>query len=152
MERRVSTYRLGRGLLALWGTYQIGLGVYFLAVRPTLLPEDERAISSTLRDVLLAAPGFKTWINRVLSVLGGQALACGILLLSAVLVLRRRAASAWEIAVLATAGLPSVALMSIADRLRLSLAAARSCRGLGGRGDLPLSFDARWSSSRVAIP
>ena len=115
MERRVSTYRLGRGLLALWGTYQIGLGVYFLAVRPTLLPEDERAISSTLRDVLLAAPGFKTWINRVLSVLGGQALACGILLLSAVLVLRRRAASAWEIAVLATAGLPSVALMSVAN-------------------------------------
>jgi hypothetical protein len=43
--------------LILCGVWLVGLGVYFLLLRPPLLPEDPRYIGTTLPDILAAAPG-----------------------------------------------------------------------------------------------
>ncbi|NNM73875.1 hypothetical protein [Enterovirga aerilata] len=103
---------LVRGLLALWGTYQIGLGTYFIALRPTLLPEDERAIGANLGNLAAVAPGFPDWADRVLVVLGGQAAAAGLLLLAVAALLRARPHRLAGAGLVGAAGLPSVALMS----------------------------------------
>lgn len=108
---------LARSLLRICAVYQMALGGYFMFVRPTLLPEDERAMGTTLESLVQAAPGFATWANRVLTVLGGQAAAGGFLLFLATMLLQREALSPAAAALLVAAGGASVALMSIATFL-----------------------------------
>ena len=46
------------------------MGAYFVAVRPPLLPEDERAIGMTLVEAERNVPGLALWLDRVFAVLG----------------------------------------------------------------------------------
>lgn len=70
---------LAAGALAVGGLILIGMGLYFVFMRPALLPEDARYMGSTvaqIQDILLQlAP----WLRRVFGVLGGYMLATGLL-------------------------------------------------------------------------
>ena len=99
-------------LLAAWGVYQVTTGLYFIFVRPSLLPEDLRAAATTLAAIRAAAPRLEIWLDWVFVVMGGQMAASGVLLLSAAV----RVASGHrihdvELIACIAAGLLSVALM-----------------------------------------
>jgi hypothetical protein len=66
-------------LLALAGVTLIGAGLYFLVLRPPLLPEDVRYMG--LDGVQLAAvrPRLEAWLTHVFRVMGGYVLATGVL-------------------------------------------------------------------------
>lgn len=99
-------------LLVVCGIYQIGLGVYFMALRPTMLPEDERYTGLTLDALKRIAPAMPSWLDRVFIVLGGHALATGLLVTLAAIIMWTRAVEPWAIVAFAAAGVSSVALMS----------------------------------------
>ena len=106
-----------RGLPALligaWGLYQIILGLYFILIRPSFLPEDLRASGTTLEAVRSAAPGIEAWLNLVFAVLGGQMAASGVLLTAtAWRVFKGHHPAPVEVAACIVAGLLSVTLMS----------------------------------------
>jgi hypothetical protein len=99
-------------LLVACGVYQIGLGVYFIALRPTMRPEDERYTGLTLDALKRIAPAMPSWLDRVFIVLGGHALATGLLVTLAAIIMWTRAVEPWVIVAFAAAGVSSVALMS----------------------------------------
>lgn len=65
--------------LALGGAILIGLGLYFVFLRPPLLPEDPRFMGTLLTDIQAAVPGLLTWLRRVFWVMGGFMVATGLL-------------------------------------------------------------------------
>jgi hypothetical protein len=106
--------RLNR--LAIWimiacGIWLAALGVYFIVLRPPLLPEDPRFIGATLAQLRLAAPGLEGWLRIVFTVMGGYMVGAGVLTpgLVRIAMLRRFPGSAWA---LGLAGLSTVVLMS----------------------------------------
>ena len=104
---------LAAALLGGWGIYQVIAGLYFIFIRPGLLPEDLRAAATTLAAVRAAAPRLETWLHYVFAVLGGQMAASGVLLLSlAIRVYRGHRTSKVEFGAYVAAGLLSVSLMS----------------------------------------
>ncbi len=66
-------------VLILGGIILMGLGVYFIFLRPPLLPEDPRFMGASLAQIQMSLPGLKTWLTRVFWVMGGYMLACGVL-------------------------------------------------------------------------
>ena len=104
---------IGLGLLTICAAFQVGMGVYFIALRPPLLPEDERFLGGSLDEISRAAPELATWLDRVFVVLGGHAVATGLLAFLAVyLVSRGGRPSRVTLLLLAGAGLFSAVLMS----------------------------------------
>ena len=63
------------------GVWLICLGLYFIFLRPALLPEDLRYIGLTLREIQSDVPGLEHWIHRVFVVMGGFMVGAGILLI-----------------------------------------------------------------------
>ena len=61
------------------GVWLVALGVYFIILRPPLLPEDSRFIGSTLEQLRLAAPGLENWLQKVFIVMGGFMSGAGVL-------------------------------------------------------------------------
>ena len=57
----------------------MGLGLYFVFIRPSLLPEDPRFMGASLADIQGAIPGLVFWLRRVFWVLGGFIFAMGLL-------------------------------------------------------------------------
>ena len=112
----MSTGRTDRDRVACWlltacGVWLVGLGIYFIALRPPLLPEDPRFMGSTLEQLRQAAPGLESWLRIVFTVMGGYMVGSGVLTLFAARVAmpRQLAGTAWA---LAFAGLATVGLMS----------------------------------------
>ena len=105
-DRRMPTW-----LLAACGCWLLALGMYFIAVRPSLLPEDLRFIGSTAKQIHEHAPGLARWLNRVFIVMGGFMAGAGVLTLFVALkVLPSRLKGSAP--TLALSGLLTVALMS----------------------------------------
>jgi len=99
------------GLLAGCGLLLIGLGAYFVFLRPPLLPEDLRAIGATADQLTARAPGLLVWLRRVFWVLGGYIASTSVLTLYVALAaVRGRARGAAGIATLA--GLLSIGWMA----------------------------------------
>lgn len=100
------------GVLAV---YQIGLGLYFIAVRPPLLPED-------LEFMALSAPpaSLMRWLDLVFTVLGGQMIAVGLLLAPLISPRIRAAANRQAYTAFAMAGATSVGLMSAVNFMHSS--------------------------------
>ena len=71
--------QLSSSALALGGIILIGLGLYFIFVRPALLPEDPRFIGTTLEHVRVVLPGLLLWLPRVFWVMGGYMMSTGLL-------------------------------------------------------------------------
>ena len=67
--------------LALGGTILAILGLYFLFLRPPLLPEDLRSMGTSLTQVQATTPGLLIWLRRVFWVMGGYMFATGLLTL-----------------------------------------------------------------------
>jgi hypothetical protein len=61
------------------GVLFMGLGLYFVFIRPPLLPEDPRFMGASLADIQGAIPGLVIWLRRVFWVLGGFMFALGLL-------------------------------------------------------------------------
>jgi hypothetical protein len=93
------------------GLWLVALGLYFIFLRPALLPEDPRFIDSSLEAIRAAVPGLERWLGLVFNVMGGFMVATGALTMFAAcrwLAKRERG----TFAALAVAGAASVGLMS----------------------------------------
>jgi hypothetical protein len=66
-------------ILLICGVWLIGLGLYFMLLRPPLLPEDLRYMGRTLAEIDAAAPELAPWLRRVFIVMGGFMSATGVL-------------------------------------------------------------------------
>ena len=106
MNRHLSTWALGT-----CGVWLIALGLYFMVMRPALLPEDLRYMGTTLADARTAMPGLESWLAKVFAVLGGFMAGAGVLTLFVALVVTpaRLRGTSWA---LGLSGLLTVGLMS----------------------------------------
>ena len=68
-------------LIAACGAWLICLGLYFIFLRPSLLPEDTRFIGGSLAQVRADLPGLEGWLHRVFTVTGGFIAGTGVLTL-----------------------------------------------------------------------
>ena len=66
-------------MLALAGITLIGAGLYFLFLRPPLLPEDVRYIGLSAAELGPIRPRLEAWLTQVFRVMGGYVLATGVL-------------------------------------------------------------------------
>jgi hypothetical protein len=103
---RVSTW-----MLTACGVWLIALGLYFIAARPPLLPEDPRFMGTTLEQLRIAVPGLEAWLRKVFTVMGGFMAGAGVLtvFVATVAMPLRLQATPWA---LGMAGALTVALMS----------------------------------------
>jgi hypothetical protein len=98
-------------LIAGCGIWQVGLGLYFIFVRPVLLPEDVRYMGADLQALQAAAPRLSGWLDRVFTVMGGLMAGAGVLIAYfgwAVMALRLRG----TMVVLVSTGALTLGLMS----------------------------------------
>ena len=68
-------------MIAVCGAWLVGLGLYFIFVRPSLLPEDPRYIGLDLAAIRSAVPGLERWLAKVFTVMGGFMAGAGVLTL-----------------------------------------------------------------------
>jgi hypothetical protein len=102
--------------LALGGLSLLGIGGYFLLLRPPLLPEDARYMGTTLPALQAAVPGLLRWLQKVFWVMGGYMVATGLLTLHvAFSSFRSRQPGAFP--VVALAGLCSIGWMTAVNFL-----------------------------------
>jgi hypothetical protein len=66
-------------ILILSGTILLGIGLYFIFIRPPLLPEDLRYMGASLAQIQASVPGLSIWLRRVFWVMGGYMFATGLL-------------------------------------------------------------------------
>ena len=98
-------------MLTLFGVVLSGMGLYFIFLRPALLPEDPRYIGAPLAEIRAAAPGLENWLQKVFWVMGGYIAATGALFVHlAATAFRRRERGAVGVALLA--GAISIGLMA----------------------------------------
>lgn len=98
------------------GLWLVGLGAYFLLLRPALLPEDPRFIGSSLESIRAAVPGLERWLGHVFNVLGGFMIADGVMTILVAVHLPARRERGTAVA-LAVAGAASLGLMSATNFL-----------------------------------
>ena len=97
-------------LLALSGIMLVGVGCYFLFLRPALLPEDIRYMSLTPAELELIGPRLARWLAHVFDVMGRYVTATGVLALTlAATAFRQRSLSV--LAGIIVAGLVSIGWM-----------------------------------------
>ena len=98
------------------GIWMIGLGLYFMFLRPSLLPEDLRYMGTSLGEIQSATPGLQRWLHRVFTVMGGFMTGAGMFtILIAINV--SAVAQTWTWIALALAGLFTVGTMSLMNFL-----------------------------------
>ena len=101
-------------VLALGGIILMGIGLYFIFLRPPLLPEDARYMGTTLAEIQMAAPGLIRWLQKVFWVMGGYIFTAGLLTIYiAFSSIRARARGAFP--VIALAGLSSIGWMTFVN-------------------------------------
>lgn len=98
-------------MLAACGVWLVVLGLYFIFLRPPLLPEDTRFMGSSLDRVRASLPGLEGWLRRVFTVMGGFIAGAGVLTVFVAWVAMPRGLKSvsWAIAL---TGVLTVALMS----------------------------------------
>ena len=97
-------------LIASCGVWHIGLGLYFIFLRPALLPEDVRYMGADLHALQAEVPRLTEWLEKVFIVMGGFMAAAGLMTAAVALAadLHRPAVAA----AVALAGVAGVMLMS----------------------------------------
>jgi hypothetical protein len=91
-----------------------GIGIYFIILRPPLLPEDVRFIGLSAAELATVGPRLAMWLSQVFRVLGGYAFATGILAVTlAATAFRSRHAVAVTGATIA--GASSIGLMTVVN-------------------------------------
>ena len=66
-------------VLIMAGVTLIGVGVYFIVLRPPLLPEDVRYMALPAAQLDILRPRLELWLTHVFRVMGGYILATGVL-------------------------------------------------------------------------
>lgn len=111
MSGREARWPVSAILLALAGILLIGVGCYFLFLRPALLPEDIRYMRLTPAELQSVGPGLASWLTHVFRVMGGYVAATGVLALTlAVTAFRGR--HPWAVAGAVVAGAVSIGWMA----------------------------------------
>ena len=101
-------------VLALGGVILMGIGLYFIFLRPPLLPEDDRYMDTTLAEIQAAVPGLLRWLQKVFWVMGGYIFTAGLLTIYiAFSSFQARARGAFPL--IALAGLSSIGWMTIVN-------------------------------------
>ena len=98
-------------MLALGGAILMFLGLYFVLLRPPLLPEDPRFMGTSMAQIQLSVPGLLIWLRRVFWVMGGYMVATGLLTFYVALT-SFRARVRGVAGVVAISGLTSIGLMA----------------------------------------
>ena len=65
--------------LILGGFLLAGMGIYFVFLRPPLLPEDSKYIGLSLSLIQNNTPGLSVWLQKVFWVMGGYIFTTGLL-------------------------------------------------------------------------
>ena len=100
------------------GLWLVALGLYFVFLRPALLPEDPSYIGTSLEAIRAAVPGLERWLGHVFKVLGGFMVATGALtVLAAWRWLAKRERGTFAALAVAVAGAAGVGLMSATNFL-----------------------------------
>jgi hypothetical protein len=76
------SWPLSSVLLALAGLTLVGAGLYFLFLRPPLLPEDIRYMGLSAAQLGAVRPRLEAWLTHVFLVMGGYVLATGVLIVT----------------------------------------------------------------------
>lgn len=92
----------------------MGLGMYFVFLRPPLLSEDPRYMGTSLSELQAAVPGLLTWLRRVFWVMGGYIFTTGLLTVY-VAFTTFRARVRGTAGVVALAGLTSIGWMVVVN-------------------------------------
>jgi hypothetical protein len=79
MKQENRTWTLSSIVLAAAGVAVMGIGFYFIFLRPPLLPEDLRYMVLSAAQIDVVRPRLAEWLTRVFIVLGGYAVATGVL-------------------------------------------------------------------------
>jgi hypothetical protein len=66
-------------VLIMAGVSLIGVGLYFILLRPPLLPEDVRYMALPAAQLDILRPRLESWLTHVFRVMGGYVLATGVL-------------------------------------------------------------------------
>ena len=98
------------------GIWLIGLGLYFMFLRPALLPEDLRYIGANTPEIQSAVPGLVHWLQRVFTVMGGFMMGAGALVIALMNKDSERQRKL-TLAALALAGISTVGTMSLTNFL-----------------------------------
>ena len=106
-----TSHRGSTWMLNACGVWLVGLGLYFIFLRPPLLPEDLRFMGTTLEQIRTAVPDLESWLSKVFTVTGGFMAGAGVFTVfvaTAAMPSRLKGAS-WAIAL---TGVLTVVLMS----------------------------------------
>ncbi|CAN7276435.1 hypothetical protein [Mesorhizobium caraganae] len=114
MKATVKPWTTSSVTLALAGMIIAGIGLYFIALRPPLLPEDVRYMNLSVAELEAIGPRLAMWLTQVFRVLGGYALATGVLLI-ALAITAFRARHPVAVAGALVGGAPSIGLMSVVN-------------------------------------
>lgn len=79
MDIKSGTWRPSSIVLATAGILLVGMGLYFIFLRPPLLPEDTRFMGVAAAQLDPIKPQLEAWLTHVFRVLGGYILATGVL-------------------------------------------------------------------------
>jgi hypothetical protein len=107
-------WKMSAVLLSIAGLLVSGIGIYFLAFRPALLPEDIRFIGLSPTEVDQLGARLAPWLSNVFHVLGGFALATGLVTI-ALAATSYRARSPVAVLAAALGGTVSILLMAIVN-------------------------------------
>ena len=66
-------------ILAVAGIALVGTGLYFIVLRPSLLPEDMRYMGLPAAQLDIVKPQLSAWLTQVFRVMGGYVFGTGIL-------------------------------------------------------------------------
>ena len=97
--------------LALGGAILMILGLYFVFLRPPLLPEDPRFMGTSLAQIQMSVPGLLIWLRRVFWVTGNYMFATSLLTVYVALT-SFRARVCGAVGVVAISGLSLIGLMA----------------------------------------
>ena len=93
------------------GLILVGMGLYFIILRPPMLPEDFNYIHTNATTINDDLPGLLIWLKKVFIVLGGYIVASGMLLSYLALNEPIKQTNAWPVLIL-VASLSSIGLMT----------------------------------------
>ena len=100
--------------LTLGGFLFAGMGIYFVFLRPSLLPEDSKYISLSLSAIQNNTPGLSVWLQKVFWVMGCNIFTAGLLIMYvAQTSFRTRTRGAFII--VSIAGITSIGSMTIVN-------------------------------------
>ena len=107
---------LAVSLMAVCGVILVGIGGFFIALRPSLLPEDLLFMDTTVDRIEAQVPGLTRWLRRVFWVMGGYISSTGLLVVF-VATTELRDGNSTALAILGLAGIASIGWMTIVNFL-----------------------------------